>query len=119
MTEAETQRVVYLIHALDRPSLPRHMELYHSNCGDAVTLAMVPSDPATTLSNEIFETGMKRRLLIELTPVTPSERRKCPVCHKKSTCERSVQEPVRSVENLVTTHRGLQGDASSADEALV
>ena len=67
VTEAETQRVVSLIHALDRPSLPRHMELYHSNCGDAVTLAMVPSDPATTLSNEIFETGMKHRLLLELT----------------------------------------------------
>ena len=27
VTEAETQRVVSLIHALDRPSLPRHMEL--------------------------------------------------------------------------------------------
>ena len=67
VTEAETQRVISLIHALDRPSLPRHMELYHSNCGDAVTLAMVPSDPATTLSNEIFETGMKHRLLLELT----------------------------------------------------
>jgi len=75
VTEAETQRAVSLIYALDRPSLPRHMELYHSNCGDAVILAMVPSDPATTLSNKIFETGMKRRLLIELTPVTPSERR--------------------------------------------
>jgi len=44
VTEAETQRVVSLIHTLDRPSLPRHTELYHSNCGDAVTLAMVPSD---------------------------------------------------------------------------
>jgi len=76
------------------------MELYHSNSGDAVTLAMVPSDPATALSNGIFETGMKRRLLIELTPVTPIERRKCPVCHKESTCERSVQEPVRSVDEF-------------------
>ena len=92
VTEAETQRVVSLIHALDRPSLPRHMQLYHPNCGDAVSLAMVPSCSATTLSNEIFETGIKRtcRLLIELTPVTPSERRKCPVCHKESTCERNV-----------------------------
>ena len=76
------------------------MELYHSNCGDAVTLAMVPSEPATTLSNKIFETGMKRRLLIELTPVTLSERRKCPVCHKESTCERSLQEPARSVDEF-------------------
>jgi len=49
------------------------MELYHSNCGEAETLAMVPSDPASTLSNEIFESGIKRRLIIELTPVTPSE----------------------------------------------
>jgi len=109
VTEAETQRVVSLIHALDRPSLPRHMELYHSNCGDAVTLAMVPSDPATTLSNEIFETGMKRRLLIELTPVTPSERRKCPVCHKESTCERSVQEPDRSVDEFGDHIVGCKG----------
>ena len=76
------------------------MELYHSNYGDTVTLAMAPSDPATTLPNEIFETGMKRRLLIELTPVAPSERRKCPVCHKESTCERSVQEPARSVDEF-------------------
>ena len=74
------------------------MELYHLNCGDAVTLAMAPSDPATTLSNEIFETGIKRRPLI--TPMTPSERRKCPVCHKESTCERSVQEPARSVDEF-------------------
>ena len=59
MTEVETQRVVSLIRALGRPSLPRHMELYRSNCGDAATLAMVPSSPATTLSNGIFETGMK------------------------------------------------------------
>jgi len=64
---------------------------------DAVTLAMVPSDPAITLPNEIFETGMKRRLLTEVTPVTPSERRKCPVCHKESTCERNVQEPPQLV----------------------
>ena len=75
MTEAGTQRAASPIYALDRPSLPRHIELYHSNCGDAAILAMVPSDPATALSNKIFETGMKRRLLIELTPVTPSERR--------------------------------------------
>ena len=70
---------------------------------------MVPSDPATTLSNEIFETGMKRRLLIELTPVTPSERRKCPVCHKESTCERSVQEPDRSVDEFGDHIVGCKG----------
>jgi len=74
VTEAETQRAVSLIHALDKPSLPRHMELYHSNCGYAVTLAMAPSDPATTPSNDIFEAGMKRRLLIEQAPVIASER---------------------------------------------
>ena len=34
------------------------MELYNSNCGDPVTLAMVPSDPATTLSNSSFATGI-------------------------------------------------------------
>jgi len=66
--------VVWLGPNSQRPSLPRHLELYHSNCGDAVTLAIVPSEPETTLSNQIFETGMKGRLLIEPTPVTPSER---------------------------------------------
>ena len=85
------------------------MELYHSNCGDAVTLAMVPSDPATTLSNEIIETDMTRRLLVELTPVAPSERRKCPVCHKESTCERSVQEPDRSVDEFGDHIVGCKG----------
>ena len=49
--EAETRRVINLVSGLDNPDLPRHMELYHSNCGDAVTLAMVPSDSATTLLN--------------------------------------------------------------------
>jgi len=109
VTEAETQRAVSLIHALDKPSLPRHMELYHSNYGDTVTLAMAPSDPATTPPNEIFETGMKRRPLIERTPMTPSERRKCPVCHKESTCERSVQEPVRSVDEFGDRIVGCKG----------
>ena len=42
--EAETRRVISLVSGLDNPDLPRHMELYHSNCGDAVTLAMAPSD---------------------------------------------------------------------------
>jgi len=41
---AETRRVISLVSGLDNPDLPRHMELYHSNCGDAVTLAMAPSD---------------------------------------------------------------------------
>ena len=47
--EAETRRVIILVSGLDNPDLPRHKELYYSNCGDAVTLAMVPSDLATTL----------------------------------------------------------------------
>ena len=85
------------------------MELYHCNCGGAVTPAMPPSDPATALPNEIFETGMKRRPLVELTPVTPSEQRKCPVCHKESTCERSVQEPVRSVNEFGDHIVGCKG----------
>ena len=85
------------------------MELYHSNCGDAVTLDMAPSDPATTLPNEIFETGMKRRPLVELNPVTPSERRKSPVCHKEPTCEPSFQEPVRSVDKFCDQTAGCKG----------
>ena len=47
--EAETRRVISLVLGLDNPDLSRHIELCHSNCGDAVTLAIVPSDPATTL----------------------------------------------------------------------
>jgi len=44
--EAETRRVIRLVSGLDNPDLPRHKELYNSNCGDPLTLAMVPSDPA-------------------------------------------------------------------------
>ena len=54
----ETRRVISLVSGLDNPDLPRHIELYHSNCGDAVTLAMVPSDLATALSNRSFTTGI-------------------------------------------------------------
>ena len=41
--------------------------------------------------------------------MTPSERRKCPVCHKESTCERSVQEPVRSVDEFGDRIVGCKG----------
>ena len=58
--EAETRRVISPVSGLDNPDLPRHKELYNSNCGDPVTLAMVPSDPATTLSNRSFATGIIR-----------------------------------------------------------
>ena len=85
------------------------MELYHSNCGGAVTFAMAPSGPAATLPNEIFKTGMKRRLLIEITPVTPSERCKCPVFHKEPTCERGEQGPVRSVDEFCDHIVGCKG----------
>ena len=53
VSAAEARRVVGLINAMDSPWLPRHMELYHSNCGDATTLAMLPTDAATTLSNPL------------------------------------------------------------------
>ena len=58
--EAETRRVIRPASGLDNPDLPRHMELYNSSCGDPVIFAMVPSDPATTLSNRSFETGIIR-----------------------------------------------------------
>ena len=54
VSDAEARRVVGLINAMDNPRLPRHMELYFSNCGDAKTLAMLPTDAATTLSNPSF-----------------------------------------------------------------
>ena len=98
--EAETRRVISLVSGLDNPDLPRHMELYHSNCGDAVTLAMVPSDSATTFSNRSFATGIIRRLLLPISHVTRGERRRCPGCHKESTCESSRDEPSRSVDEF-------------------
>ena len=64
--EAETRRVISLVSALDSPRLPRHMELYNSSCGDPVIFAMVPSDPATTLSNRSFATGIIRILLLPI-----------------------------------------------------
>ena len=69
--EAETRRVISLVSGLDNPDLPRNKELYHSNYGDAVTLAMVPSDPTTTLSNRSFATGIIRRLLLSHQPCNP------------------------------------------------
>ena len=100
VNEAETRRVVGLISSMDNPRLPRHMELYHSNCGDATTLGMLPSDSATTLSNRSFETGIIRRLLLPITPVTRGERRRCPTCHKASSCDFSSDETGRSVDEF-------------------
>jgi hypothetical protein len=101
VSEAEAQRVVVDIKALDDQAfLPRHMELYLSNCGDTTTLGMVPSDSATTLSNRSFEIGIIRRLLLSIIPVTRSERRRCLNCHKVSTCDHSSDEPGRSVDEF-------------------
>ena len=88
--------------------LPRHMELYYSNCGDAVTLAMAPSDPATTLPNRSFATGIIRRPLLPISHVNRVVRRRCPGCHKESTCESSRDEPLRSVDELGTTCWGVR-----------
>jgi hypothetical protein len=100
VNEAEARRVVGLIGGLDSSHLPRHMELYHSNCGDTTTLGMLPSDSATTLSNRSFETGIIRRLLLPINPVTRGERRRCPTCHKASSCDFSSDEPGRSVDEF-------------------
>ena len=54
VSEAEARRVVGLINAMDNPRLPRHMELYYSNCGDATTLAML-SDAAHGCSDHAVE----------------------------------------------------------------
>jgi len=51
--EAKTRRVISLVSGFNNPDLPRHMELHHSNFGDAVTLATAPSDPATTLPQTV------------------------------------------------------------------
>ena len=98
--EAETRRVISLVLGHDNPDLPRHKELYNSSCGDPVTLAMVPSDPATTLSNRSFATGIIRRPLLPISHVNRGERRRCPGCHKESTCESSRDEPSRSVDEF-------------------
>ena len=57
VNEAETRRVISLVSSLDNPDLPRHMEHYNSNCGDPVTVAMVPSDPAATLFKPFLRNG--------------------------------------------------------------
>ena len=106
--EAETRRVISLVSGLDNPDLPRHKGLYNSNCRDSVTLAMAPSDPATTLSNRSFATGSIRRLLLPISHVNRGERRRCPGCHKESTCESSRDEPLRSVDELGTTCWGVR-----------
>ena len=84
--EAETRRVISLVSGLDNPDLPRHMEPEHSNCGDTVTLSMVPSSSA--------------RLLLPISHVTRGGRRRCPGCHKESTRESSRDEPSRSVDEF-------------------
>ena len=61
VSEAEARCVVGLINAMDNPRLPRHMELYYSNRGDATTLAMLPTDAATTLSNPPAESIIMSR----------------------------------------------------------
>ena len=79
--EAETRRVMSLVRGPDNPDLPRHMKLYnHYDCGDAVTLAIVPSDSATTLPNRSFATGIIRRLLLPISHVTQGERRRESSC---------------------------------------
>jgi len=92
-------RVISLVSGLDNSDLPRHMELYHSNCGNAVT--PLPSWSLSTqriLSNRFFATGIIRRPLLPISHVTRSERRRCPCSQKESTCERSPDEPPRSVD---------------------
>jgi len=100
VSEAEARRVVGLINAMDNPQLPRHMELHHSDCGDATTLAMLPTDAATTLPNPSFTGGIARRLLLSTHQVLRSERRRCLACHKSSTREHSADEPGRSVDEF-------------------
>ena len=59
--EVETRQVISLVSGHDNPDLSRHMELHHSNCGDAATLAMVFSDSATTIPKRSFAMGIIRR----------------------------------------------------------
>jgi len=61
---------------------------------------MLPSDSATTLSNRSFATGILRRLLLSINQVTRSERRRCPTCHKASSCDFSSEESGRSVDEF-------------------
>ena len=55
--EAETRREISLVSSLDDPGLPRHMEHHNSNCGDPITVAMVPSDPAATPPKPFLRNG--------------------------------------------------------------
>ena len=107
VNEAETRRVISLVSSLDNPDLPRHMEHYKSGCGDPFIYTMVPSDPSTTFSNRSFATGTIRRLLLPISHVNRGERRRCPGCHKESTCESSRDELSRSVD-VWGPHVGVQ-----------
>ena len=109
VNEAETRRVISLVSGLDNPDLPRHMELYHSNCGDAVTLAMASSDTAAALSNRSIATGTVRRPLHPISHVTRGERCRCPGCYKESTRESSRDEPSRSLDEFGDHMLGVQG----------
>ena len=90
-----------------------HMELYHSNCGDAVTLAMAPSDSATTLPNRSFAAGIIHRPLLPISHVTRGEHRRCPGCHKESTHESSRNEPSRSVDEFGDRMLGCKSSLST------
>ena len=61
---------------------------------------MLPTDAATTLPNPPFTGGITRRPLLPTHHVSQSERRRCLACHKSSTCDHSVDEPGRSVDEF-------------------
>ena len=48
----------------DDPVHPRHMVVHLSHCGDPTTLAMAPTSPITTFSNDQCEVVTNRRLLL-------------------------------------------------------
>jgi hypothetical protein len=75
--EAAHELVIDEIDVIDDPTHPRHMAVHRSHCGDPTTLALVPTDQATTFSNEQFEAVINRRLLL---PIYTNTGRGCLTC---------------------------------------
>jgi hypothetical protein len=73
VSEARARRVVGFIRAMDNPRLPRHIKLYHSNCGGATTLATLPTISATTLPDPSFVGDITQKLLYPVHQVTRSQ----------------------------------------------
>ena len=82
--DAAHDLVTEAITESDDPAHPRHMAVHLSHCGDPTTLAMVPTCPTTTFSNDQFEAVTNRRLLLPLYSKIGSDCLTCLTCGETS-----------------------------------